>query len=498
MNKLIVLALLGMVGLAFTKLLREPREEPVPIPASPQRSGDPQAGYRYLITGDYLRSGLPYALFLAGIGKTAANELHRDSLNSVVPYQYTAVKAPNGEIVVAPNCLECHAQVFDGRLYVGLGNSMIDFTDRKKLNPRMAAMVEKFLERSNARQLEAATPFLRAMKAISGDLYTEVRGVNSADRLADLLVAHRDPQTLRWSEASVIDVSGQVVPTDTPPWWLLKKKHAMFYNGFGRGDFGRFLMASNLLTVSDSAEARDVDSHFNDVLAYIYSLEPPKYPYPINAALAKRGGVLFVEHCAKCHGHYASTGPSGNLPASGEGGDYPNLLIPESLVGTDSLLYKSNFQSPQFIGWFNKSWFSQGDHPARLEPFDGYIAPPLDGIWITAPYLHNGSVPTLEAVLNSRIRPTYWSRDFDKPQYDYTAVGWKYTTEGAPAAAATGAGAATRVGPSGAANSPATAATGARSVYNTTLPGYGNYGHRFGDQLTDGERKALIEYLKTL
>jgi hypothetical protein len=92
----------------------------------------------------------------------------------------------------------------------------------------------------------------------------------------------------------------QVMPTDTPPWWLLKKKHAMFYNGFGRGDFGRFLMASNLLTVSDSSEARAVDSHINDVLAYIYSLKPPKYPYPINASLAKRqGGVLFLEHCSR-------------------------------------------------------------------------------------------------------------------------------------------------------------------------------------------------------
>jgi hypothetical protein len=474
MKKMMVLALLGIVGLAFTKVMEtSSRDKPVPIPASPQRSGDADAGYRYLTTGDYLKSGLPYALFLGGVGKSTVNELHRDSPNALIPYQYTAVKAPNGELVVAPNCLECHAQVFDGRLYVGLGNSMIDFSDRNKLNPRQAMAAEKFLKLGNPRLLEAAAPFLRAMKAISGDLYTEVRGVNSADRLADLLVAHRDPQTLRWSAEPVIDVAGQVVPTDTPPWWLLKKKHAMFYNGFGRGDFGRFLMASNLLTVSDSAEAREVDSHFNDVLAYIYSIRPPKYPYPIDAALARRGGVLFVEHCAKCHG--------------GEG-DYPNLLIPESLVGTDSLLYKSNYQSPQFIDWFNKSWFAQGDHPARLEAFDGYIAPPLDGIWITAPYLHNGSVPTLEALLNSRERPVYWSRDFDKPQYDYAAVGWKYTQEDGAA----GPGAA-------AAGSRATAAANrGRSVYNTTLPGYGNYGHTFGDKLSTAERKAVIEYLKTL
>jgi hypothetical protein len=316
------------------------------------------------------------------------------------------------------------------------------------------------LAKGDQRKYEAAEPFIRSMKAIGDELYTEVRGVNSADRLADLLVAHRDPQTLRWKADPVIDVSGTVVPTDVPPWWLLKKKHAMFYNGFGRGDFGRFLMASNLLTVRDSSEAREVDEHMGDVLSYIYSLKPPKYPYPIDKALVQRGAVLFVEHCSKCHGHY------------GDGGDYPNLMIPESLVGTDSLLYKSNYQSPQFIGWFNRSWFAQGDHPARLEPSDGYIAPPLDGIWITAPYLHNGSVPTLDALLDSRQRPVCWVRDFVHPQYDFVKVGWKYSMD--------------------------TAGVATTGVYNTTLPGYGNYGHRFGDVMSAAERKAVIEYLKTL
>ena len=461
MKKMLVLILLGAMIVAFTTVLQKDyrKEEPVPIPASPQRSGDAAAGYRYLTTGDYIKSGIPYNYFLLGFGKSTMNYLHRDSLNAEISHEYTAVKAPNGETVVAPNCLECHAQVFDNKLYIGLGNTMIDFTDRRKLNSRNAATAEAILQKGDPKKYEAAGPFLRAMKVIGGQLYTEVRGVNSADRLADLLVAHRDPKTLRWSADPVIDVSGTVVPTDTPPWWLLKKKHAMFYNGFGRGDFGRFLMASNLLTVSDSSEAREVDSHINDVLAYIYSLEPPKYPGVINKTLARRGGVVFVQTCSKCHGNY------------GEGGDYPNLLIPESMIGTDSLLYRSNYQSPQFIEWFNQSWFAQGDHPARLEAFDGYIAPPLDGIWVTAPYLHNGSVPTLEAVLNSKLRPAYWSRDFSHPEYDYGQVGWKYTVEAGPRGTA---------------------------VYNTTLPGYGNYGHTFGDKLSDQERKAVIEYLKTL
>src|ERR1700743_3707338 len=275
MKKTMVLTLLGVITLAFTTVFNrdlttaikpDPVEDPVTIPASLQRSGNADAGYHYLTTGDYLKSGIPYDYFLLGFGKAPTNYLHRDSPNAVISHEYTAVKAPNGETVVAPNCLECHSQVFAGKLYIGLGNTRIDFTDRRKLNARGAMLAEAMLRKGDQKKYDAAEPFLRAMKVTGDQLYTEVRGVNPADRLADLLVAHRDPQTLRWSNTPVIDVSGRVIPTDTPPWWLLKKKHAMFYNGFGRGDFGRFLMASNLLTVNDSSEAREVDSHFNDVL----------------------------------------------------------------------------------------------------------------------------------------------------------------------------------------------------------------------------------------
>ena len=164
----------------------------------------------------------------------------------------------------------------------------------------------------------------------------------------------------------------------------------MFYNGFGRGDFGRFLMASNLLTVTDTSEAAEVDKHFNDVLAYIYSLQSPVYPKPINKKLADKGQLIFEQYCMDCHGTY------------GKDGSYPNLLIPEEIIQTDSVLYSSNYSSPQFVNWFNQSWFTTGDHPAKLVPFKGYIAPPLDGIWATAPYLHNGSVPSLETLLNSK------------------------------------------------------------------------------------------------
>jgi hypothetical protein len=56
------------------------------------------------------------------------------------------------------------------------------------------------------------------------------------------------------------------------------------------------------------------------------------------------------------------------------------LLIPSNIIKTDSLLFKANYQNPQFIEWFNKSWYAQGDYAAKLVPANGYVAPPLDGI----------------------------------------------------------------------------------------------------------------------
>jgi len=458
-KRLLLVFLVFVIGLSAF-VIRRGDSEPVPIPPSPQRTGgDAQKGYDYLVNGDYIRSGIPYNMYLFGAGADSNNYLRRTGMNAKLAHDVIAVKASNGQTVVAPNCLSCHAQVFENQLVIGLGNSLVDFTKGKKFNAENFAMLEKLLQMQSPKQFEAATEFIRASKAIAPHLYAPIKGVNVADRLAALLVAHRNPASFSWSNEPALKIPTELIPSDTPPWWLLKKKNGMFYNGFGRGDFGRFLMASNLLTVKDTAEAAEVDSHMPDVLAYIYSLKPPKYPKPIDQSLMAKGKVLFEQKCSGCHGTY------------GEKRTYPNYLIPSSIIGTDSALYKANYSDPQFVDWFNRSWFTKGDHPARLEPFEGYIAPPLDGVWISAPYLHNGSVPTLEALLNSKLRPKYWSRDFDNPRYDYTKVGWQYKEESKAVST---------------------------STYNTTLPGYGNGGHYFGDALSDNERKAVIEYLKSL
>jgi hypothetical protein len=109
----------------------------------------------------------------------------------------------------------------------------------------------------------------------------------------------------------------------------------------------------------------------------------------------------------------------------------------------------------------------------------GYQAPPLDGLWATAPYLHNGSVPTLTTLLKSSTRPARFTRppSTDFAHYDRVNVGWRFEVVE---------------------SSRTLKPDESRSVFDASRFGLGNGGHTFGDALDDRERAELVEYLKTL
>ena len=87
------------------------------------------------------------------------------------------------------------------------------------------------------------------------------------------------------------------------------------------------------------------------------------------------------------------------------------------------LARRAGVVSPAFIDGYNRSFYGEIAH---LEPGAGYVAPPLDGIWASAPYLHNGSVPTLAALLESRTRPRFWARrSLGSSDYDTARLGWR-------------------------------------------------------------------------
>jgi len=434
------------------------------IPAQPQREGDANLGYQYLISGDYMNSGVPYDAFLAGFGEDNANILGRTGDNAVLPPDYTAATAPNGIRIVGPNCMQCHAGRINGEYILGLGSHDGDFTIDRTDNIELLNTAVSFLYGGQASPEWAAyDQFRKSIEAIGPKTITLSRGVNPADKIAQVLITHRDKNTLEWSDEPFVEISDEVIPTDVPAWWLLKKKNAMFYSGIGRGDFCKSFIGSSLLTLTDKSKAEEVDAKMVDVLAYIQSLQPPAYPYAVDEELSAQGAAIFENTCASCHGTY------------GDDPSYPNYMVALNTVGTDPELSNHYSQSSvindYFTDWFNTGWFGTTSNPLEIVSDGGYIAPPLDGIWATAPYFHNASVPTLAEVLNSSSRPTYWSRSFSSSDYDPEKVGWNYTVES------------TQVD---------------KNTYDTTLRGYGNGGHTFGDTLTDAERRALLEYLKTL
>jgi hypothetical protein len=252
---------------------------------------------------------------------------------------------------------------------------------------------------------------------------------------------------------------------DTPAWWLLKKKKTKYYDGRTDARAARSNMQFFLADLS-LEQLQNLEPTFRDIDAFIKSIEAPKYPFPINPLAADRGRATFKKTCAKCHGDYEPNAES-----------YPNKVVPIEIIGTDPA--RLNGLTDRFINHYNSTWFGQ-EYPV-VEPRLGYQAPPLDGVWATAPYLHNGSVPTLYHMLKSTERPALFTRppSTDFEHYDSEKVGWKFDTPPTPDRTAT------------------TTKTDKR-VVDTQRFGLGNKGHTFGDHLTDQERIDLIEYLKSL
>lgn len=250
---------------------------------------------------------------------------------------------------------------------------------------------------------------------------------------------------------------------DPPPWWYLKKKTALYSDAGVKGDFARPIMQFTMGEPSGE-KIRSWENDFKDILAYLKTIRPPKYPFPIDQKMADEGKNLFEKTCATCHGTYGSDGK------------YPNKSIPIDVVGTDPI--RLTKLSREFRAYFKRTWFAGNGAYGEDSP-SGYVAPPLDGVWASAPYFHNGSVPTVYGVLTQEARPKYFRRIGGPTDYDAKDLGLKVEALAGPA-------------------SKELPGEARRRVIDTTLAGLGNQGHPFGFKLAEKEKRQVIEYLKTL
>jgi hypothetical protein len=217
-----------------------------------------------------------------------------------------------------------------------------------------------------------------------------------------------------------------------------------------------------------SKQARDAIPAVEEIMRFIDTLEPPRYPGLVDSTLALRGEPLYRQECAACHGTFS---PGIVRPVLVE---FPNRLSSQREIGTDS------------IRWATADPVSLATIPAQGwgELIDGrntggYLAPDLSGLWATAPYLHNGSVPTLWHLLTPAERPRrFWVGGHE---VDYQKMGIAGTLD-ADSVYGPRAGYVPWARP---------------RLYDTTEPGRSNAGHAFGD-LSEDEKRALIEYLRLL
>lgn len=248
---------------------------------------------------------------------------------------------------------------------------------------------------------------------------------------------------------------------DMPPLWNMnaRAKHALHWDGLNT-DLHEVVVSSAIgdgMTYDAIAE-----DNLKRIEEWLKEVPAPKSPfgteparpaaYRVDAALAEHGKGVFKQHCADCHA------PEGSRAGK---------IIPVDEVGTDR--HRVDMWVAEAASRYNAY---QKEHDWGMRHFqdvDGYVAVLMDGIWLRGPYLHNGSVPSIRDLLKPPTeRPKVFHRGSDL--LDPANLGFVSSGE-------------------------AVEKSGFR--YDTAVAGNGNQGHAYGTELPQGDKDALVEYLKT-
>ena len=253
--------------------------------------------------------------------------------------------------------------------------------------------------------------------------------------------------------------------TDFPSIWNQKVREDLKLHLHWDGN-NPVLLERNLVAAS-GVVGRDLKAldlpRLQRVTKYIENLKPPKYQEMIpedredlrikQQELIAKGIDIYQKHCFDCHD------PIGKR--------FDDVVRVEE-IGTD----------PNRVAAFTEELARElnkvGTASWKLDKFTktyGYVNTLLDGIWLRAPYLHNGSVPTLRDLLKKPDqRPKEFYRGNDV--YDWDNVGFKWDVR----------------------------KQNGRTffLYDSAKKGNDNGGHIYGTDLSEDEKDALIEYLKAL
>ncbi len=356
------------------------------------------------------------------------------------PLQYVLTKS--GDYVM--NCFACHGGNMYGAVFPGAPNTTFALESLTESVRRI-----KLREKLPMAHMDVGSVFMPLGSTIgtSNAVMFGVALMNDRDKDLNVL-DHMPPSMLHHD-------------MDAPPWWHFSKKTHIYADGFAaKGHRG--LMQFMLVRQNGPDKFRRWEEDFRMVYEFLSSVKPPRYPLPIEHEKAARGELVFGKHCASCHGTYGSN-PT-----------YPEINVSMAEIGTDPVRWES--LTPAHRDHYGQSWFAEYGKQDTLPSPEGYTAPPLDGIWASAPYFHNGSVPTLHDVLNPNDRPKIWRRT--DLELDTVKMGLSIERlDQVPS----GLGSVER-----------------RWYFDTSQKGKSAAGHDFPNELTTDEKEAVLEYLKTL
>ena len=250
-----------------------------------------------------------------------------------------------------------------------------------------------------------------------------------------------------------MDQDESIGTSDYPAIWNQRPREGMQLHWDGNNTSVEERNKSAALGAGVTPTTIDLD-RLKRIEDWLLEFKAPAYPYAINDSLASKGETIYRQHCSSCH-------------------DFGSALVgkvtPIDEIGTD----RQRLDSYTYTLSSNQNTLYAG-YPWRFTHFrktNGYANMPLDGIWLRAPYLHNGSVPTLRDLLESPDkRPKEFYRGYNV--FDQKNVGFV-----------------SNIGSEG---------NQQFFRFDTSLPGNNNSGHVYGTNLSAEEKDALVEYMKRL
>lgn len=362
--------------------------------------------------------------------------------------------ALNSQKKLAFNCLACHVGQINGEPVIGVPNRTIS--------------LKTFYE-----DLAKYYSVYRGGLKSSSKFFPENRGlINAIGSQIGLGMKFRNKDMefdIRGSGAPMDGSDPTVVAASVNPlpWFGTKKKTHTASDGYLPIVEDHAMIKTSIVpSMTSKAQFLEESKKTDYLYAYIRNIQPPKFEDfggKIDIERAAAGKKIFEHSCQGCHGVY------------GNEWYFPNKLIPYQSVGTDNARVTNPMIQAIKI-WLSDSWFGEGSKDRWILDQHGYIAPPLDGIWATAPYLHNASVPTIRDLFYPEERPLVFKASL--VDYDLNKIGVAYEALSEVPEGLT--------------------PIERRGIYDTRDLGHSNAGHPYTSELDADEKPLVMEYLKTL